>query len=117
MLCPVRALKLYVDCSKVWRKSSQLLVCFGAGRCGLATSKQRISHWVRDVFRWLMRHGTFLQNVYLAVIYSYFSFSFGNSVTSTCFLSATFIIYFLFLFKIIKYLNFKNIFPKMLFKV
>ncbi len=22
--------------------------CFGAGRCGLATSKQRISHWVRD---------------------------------------------------------------------
>ncbi len=27
MLCPVRALKLYVDRSKVWRKSSQLLVC------------------------------------------------------------------------------------------
>ncbi len=48
MLWPVRALKLYVDRSKVWRKSSQLLVCFGAGRCGLATSKQRISHWVRD---------------------------------------------------------------------
>ncbi len=48
MLCPVRALKLYVDRSKIWRKSSQLLVCFGAGRRGLATSKQRISHWVRD---------------------------------------------------------------------
>ncbi len=48
MLCPVRALKLYVDRSKVWWKSSQLLVCFGAGRRGLATSKQRISHWVRD---------------------------------------------------------------------
>ncbi len=48
MLCPVRALKLYVDRSKVWRKSSQLLVCFGAGCRGLATSKQRISHWVRD---------------------------------------------------------------------
>ncbi len=48
MLCSVRALKLYVDRSKVWRKSSQLLVCFGAGRRGLATSKQRISHWVRD---------------------------------------------------------------------
>ncbi len=30
MLCPVRALKLYVDRSKVWRKSSQLLVCFGS---------------------------------------------------------------------------------------
>ncbi len=48
MLCPVRALKLYVDRSKVWRKSSQLLVCFSAGHRGLATSKQRISHWVRD---------------------------------------------------------------------
>ncbi len=44
MLCPVRALKLYVDCSKVWRKSSQLLVCFGSGRRGLATSKQRFRH-------------------------------------------------------------------------
>ncbi len=48
MLCPVRALKLYVDHSKVWRKTSQLLVCFGIGRHGLDTSKQTISHWVRD---------------------------------------------------------------------
>ncbi len=48
LLCPVRALKLYVDRSKVWRKSPQLLICFGAGRRGLATSKQRISHWMRD---------------------------------------------------------------------
>ncbi len=48
LLCPVRALKLYVDRAKVWRKSPQLLICFGAGRRGLATSKQRISHWVRD---------------------------------------------------------------------
>ncbi len=48
MLCPVRALKLYVDRSKVWRKAPQLLICFGAGRRGLATSMQRISHWVRD---------------------------------------------------------------------
>ncbi len=43
LLCPVRALKLYVDRSKVWRKSPQLLICFGAGRRGLATSKQKIS--------------------------------------------------------------------------
>ncbi len=48
MLCPVRAMKLYVDRSKVWRKSPQLLICFGAGRRGLATSKQRIFHLVRD---------------------------------------------------------------------
>ncbi len=50
MLCPVRALKIYVDRSKLWRKSPHLLVCFGAGRRGLATSKHRISHWVRDTF-------------------------------------------------------------------
>ncbi len=48
MLCPVRALKIYVDRSKLWRKSPQSLLYFGAGRRGLATSKHRISHWVRD---------------------------------------------------------------------
>ncbi len=48
MLCPVRALKINVEHFKFWRKSPQLLVCFGAGRRGLATSKHRISHWVRD---------------------------------------------------------------------
>ncbi len=48
LLCPVRALKMYVDRSSQWRKSLQLLVCFGAGRKGLAASKHTISHWVRD---------------------------------------------------------------------
>ncbi len=48
LLCPVRALKMYVDCSSQWRQSLQLLVCFGAGRKGLAASKHTISHWVRD---------------------------------------------------------------------
>ncbi len=48
MLCPVRALKIYVDCSSLWRKSLQLLIYFGAGRRWLATSKHSISHWVRD---------------------------------------------------------------------
>ncbi len=44
MLWPVRTLEIYVDRSKLWRKSPQLLVCIGAGRRGLATSKHRISH-------------------------------------------------------------------------
>ncbi len=48
MLHPVLALKIYVDHSKLWRKSPQLLVCFGAGRRGFATSKYRISYWVKD---------------------------------------------------------------------
>ncbi len=42
MLCSVQTLKIYVE--KIWRKSPQLLVCFGAGRRGLATSKHRSSH-------------------------------------------------------------------------
>ncbi len=37
-----------MDHSSHWRKSSQLLECFGAGHWGLATSKHRISHWLRD---------------------------------------------------------------------
>ncbi len=48
VLCPVWALKIYVDRSSLWRQSPQLLVCFGARRRGLATSKHRICHWVRD---------------------------------------------------------------------
>ncbi len=53
MLCPVRALKLYVDRSKVWRKSPQLLICFGAGRRGFLTG------W-ETPFRWLTRRGNSL---------------------------------------------------------
>ncbi len=41
-VCPI-ALKIYVDRSKLWRKSPQLLVCCGTGRRGLATSKQNFS--------------------------------------------------------------------------
>ncbi len=50
LLCPIRALKMYVDRSSQWRQSLQLLVCFGAGRKGLAVSKHTISHWVRDAW-------------------------------------------------------------------
>ncbi len=45
LLCPVRALKMYVESM---HQSLQLLVCFGAGHKGLAESKHTISHWVRD---------------------------------------------------------------------
>ncbi len=44
LICPVRALKMYVDRSTQCRKSLQLLVCFGAGHKGLAASKHTISH-------------------------------------------------------------------------
>ncbi len=49
MLCPVRALKIYsMWTAPTFGENLQLLVCFGAGRGGLATSKQIIYHWVRD---------------------------------------------------------------------
>ncbi len=48
LLCPVRALKIYVDRSSQWHQSLELLVWFDAGRKGLAASKHTISHWVRD---------------------------------------------------------------------
>ncbi len=59
MLCPVRALTIYVDRSSLWRKSPQLLVCFGDGRRGLATSKHRIYHWVREAISPLANFNTF----------------------------------------------------------
>ncbi len=49
-----------VSSPSLWRQSPQLLVRFGAGRRGLATSKHRISHWVRNSLRWLMRCVVFL---------------------------------------------------------
>ena len=45
-LCPVRALKTYVDRSASWRESDQLFVCFGHKNRGHAVTKQRMSHWL-----------------------------------------------------------------------
>ncbi len=41
LLCPVRALQIYVHRTSQWRKSEQLFICYGA-----ATGLYR--HWVRD---------------------------------------------------------------------
>ncbi len=49
-LCPVRALRTYVNVTQPLRKShSQLFVCHGKTRLGLPLSKQRVSHWLVDV--------------------------------------------------------------------
>ena len=45
-LCPVRALKTYVDRTAPWRESDQLFVCFGHKSKGHAVTKQRMSHWL-----------------------------------------------------------------------
>ena len=46
LLCPVRALRVYVDRSKGYRRSNQLFVSWGPPRKGGALTCQRLSHWV-----------------------------------------------------------------------
>ncbi|KAL0148641.1 hypothetical protein M9458_056081, partial [Cirrhinus mrigala] len=48
VLCPVRALRIYVDHTRSFRRSEQLFVCFGGQQKGNAVSKQRLAHWVVD---------------------------------------------------------------------
>ncbi len=46
LLCPVRALRVYVDHTQSFRTSDQLFVCFGGQQKGKAVSKQRLAHWI-----------------------------------------------------------------------
>ncbi len=43
LLCPVRALRIYVDRTQSFRTSDQLFVCFGGQQKGRAVSKQRLA--------------------------------------------------------------------------
>ncbi len=46
LLCPVRALRIYVDRTRRFRSSEQLFVCHGGQQKGKAVSKQRLAHWI-----------------------------------------------------------------------
>ncbi len=46
LLCPVRALRIYVDRTRSVRSSEQLLVCHRGQQKGKAVSKQRLAHWI-----------------------------------------------------------------------
>ncbi len=46
LICPVRALRTYVDHTAQWRRSDQTFVCFGGKSKGFAVTKQRMSHWI-----------------------------------------------------------------------
>ncbi len=48
LLCPVRALRIYVDRTRSFRSSEQLFVCYGAQQKGKAVSRQRLAHWKVD---------------------------------------------------------------------
>ena len=45
-LCPVRALRCYVERTGAFRQSDQLFVCFGARANGRPLSKPSLSRWV-----------------------------------------------------------------------
>ncbi len=49
LLCPVRALRIYVDHTRSVRSSEQLFVCHGGQQKGKAVSKQRLAHWIVEV--------------------------------------------------------------------
>ncbi len=46
LLCPVRALRIYIERSALFRQSEQLIVCFGGRTKGHAVKKQRFSRWI-----------------------------------------------------------------------
>ncbi len=46
LLCPVRALRIYVTRTRSIRSSEQLFVCHGGQQKGKAVSKQRLAHWI-----------------------------------------------------------------------
>ncbi|KAL0152427.1 hypothetical protein M9458_052150, partial [Cirrhinus mrigala] len=51
LLYPVRALRVYLERTQLFRHSEQLFVCYGRQQKGKAVSKQRISHWLVDAIR------------------------------------------------------------------
>ena len=50
-VCPVRALRLYIQATQDFRRSEQLFICYGGKTKGCALSKQRLSHWVVDTIK------------------------------------------------------------------
>ncbi len=48
LLCPIRALKIYLEHSALFRQSDQLFVCFGKRTTGCPVTKQRLSRWIVD---------------------------------------------------------------------
>ncbi len=48
LLCPVHALRMYIDITQSLRTSDQLFVCYGGQQKGKAVSKQRMAHWIVD---------------------------------------------------------------------
>lgn len=48
LLCPIRALRVYVECSSHFWQSEQHFACFGGRSKGHTATKQRLSPWIVD---------------------------------------------------------------------
>ncbi|KAI2646292.1 ORF V: Enzymatic polyprotein [Labeo rohita] len=48
LLCPVQALRMYIERSAPFRQSDQLFICFGGRNRGQPVTKQRLSRWIVD---------------------------------------------------------------------
>ncbi len=48
LLCPVRALRIYIEGFSPIRQSEQLFVCFGGRTKGSPVTKQKLSRWIID---------------------------------------------------------------------
>ncbi len=48
LLCPISALRIYVDRTRSFRSSEQLFVCHGGQQKVKSVSKQRLAHWIVD---------------------------------------------------------------------
>lgn len=46
LLCPVRAIRMYIERSAAFRQSDQLFVCFGDRTLGSPVTKQRLARWL-----------------------------------------------------------------------
>ncbi len=51
LLCPVRALRIYIERSAPFRQSEQLFVCFVSHTKGSPVTKQRLSRWIIDAIK------------------------------------------------------------------
>ncbi len=50
-LCPVRALRVYIQRTQALRKTDQLFVCFKLQCLGQPVSKSRLSHWIVEMIQ------------------------------------------------------------------
>lgn len=51
LVCPVRALEVYLARTRGHRTTDQLFVCFKSGKLGQPLSRARLSHWLVDAIR------------------------------------------------------------------